>query len=44
MHTYLCLGGLSLEKDNEFGLVRVVPELNITERAFRHLQTVRSSF
>lgn len=44
MHTYLCLSGLSIEQNNEFKLEKVVPELNITERSFRHLQKVISSF
>lgn len=44
MHTYLGISGLSLEEKNEFDLKRIVPELNITEQSFKHLQRVISNY
>ena len=40
LHTFLALSGLSLLEVEE-ELSPVVPALNITERAYRHLQALR---
>ena len=44
MHTYLSISGLSIGEENEFNLIRIVPELNITERSFNHLKNVIASY
>ncbi|XP_061719510.1 geranylgeranyl transferase type-1 subunit beta [Cydia pomonella] len=42
MHTYLGLAGLSLI--GEKGLLKIVPTLNITKRAFEHLQSLHEKW
>jgi len=44
MHTYLGLSGLSLEDGSELKLNKIVPELNITEKSFKHLQKIISLY
>ncbi|KAI5724943.1 hypothetical protein M8J77_009050 [Diaphorina citri] len=44
LHTYLGIAGLSLLKSHTYELAEVYPALNVTKRAFAHLQQLHQSW
>ncbi|KAI5722864.1 hypothetical protein M8J76_014911 [Diaphorina citri] len=44
LHTYLGIAGLSLLKSHTYELAEVHPALNVTKRAFAHLQQLHQSW